>query len=207
MTALDWICAALLAASLVLGAWRGLLYEVMVLAGWVLAFLLAGSLGGAVAQWLPMGESPQALRHAAGFVLVFIGVAFAGGWLAALARRAARALGVRPVDRVLGAAFGALRGVALLLALAFVAGFTPLAQQDSWRQSASVQWLQAALDKMQPYLPTDLPANPLTERLPDLRPDVPPAAPPAEPSSASSAASSAPPAWPMPAPRAPRPQV
>ncbi|MDO5290996.1 MAG: CvpA family protein [Pseudomonadota bacterium] len=186
MNALDWICAALLAASLLLGAWRGLLYEVVALAGWVLAFVLASGSAGAVGQWLPMGDSPEPLRHAAGFVLVFIGVAFAGGLLASLVRRAARALGVRPIDRVLGLAFGALRGVTLLLVLVFAAGFTQLPQQSSWQQSLSVMWLRAVLGKLEPYLPTDrLPSPP---HLPQLPPASSPATPPATPSSAPSSA-------------------
>ena len=115
VSAIDWICLAVLLASLLLGAWRGLVYEVMAIAGWVCAFLAARWSAEVVGQWLPMGESPEALRYAAGFVLVFIAVAFACGLLAALARRATQALGVRPVDRVFGAAFGTLRGVLLLL--------------------------------------------------------------------------------------------
>lgn len=153
MSALDWICAALLAASLLLGAWRGLLYEVMALAGWVLAFLAARWAAPMVGAALPMGESPEPLRYAAGFVLVFIGVAFLCGMLAALARRAAKALGIRPVDRVFGAAFGVLRGVLVLLVLAALLLMTPMREEPWWRESVSAQWLEMALLQLQPFVP------------------------------------------------------
>ena len=99
VAAIDWLALTVVTASLLLGAWRGLLYEVLALAGWVLAFLAARWAAPLVGQWLPMGESPEPLRHAVGFALVFIATAFACGLLAALARRASRALGVRPVQR------------------------------------------------------------------------------------------------------------
>ncbi|MFT3779701.1 MAG: CvpA family protein [Ottowia sp.] len=153
MSAIDWICLAVLLASLLLGAWRGLLYEVLAIAGWVVAFLAARWSAGVVGGWLPMGESSEPLRHAAGFVLVFIAVAFLCGMLATLARHAARSLGMRPVDRVFGAAFGVARGLLLLLVLAALVLMTPLREAEWWRQSASAQWLEAALMQIHPWLP------------------------------------------------------
>lgn len=39
MHALDWIFLVVLGASLLIGAWRGLIFELFSLAGWVAAFL------------------------------------------------------------------------------------------------------------------------------------------------------------------------
>ena len=153
MSAVDWICLGVLVASLLLGAWRGLLYEALAVAGWVCAYLAARWSADVVGRWLPVGDSPEGVRYAAGFVLVFIAVAFLGGMLAWAARHAAKALGMRPVDRIFGAAFGVLRGVLLLLAVAALAGMTPVGQAAWWRESASVQWLHMALLQLQPLLP------------------------------------------------------
>ena len=90
-SAIDWLALTVLIASLLLGAWRGLLYEVLSLAGWVVAFLAARWAAPVVGDWLPMGESSEPLRYAAGFALVFIATAFLCGMLAALARHAAKA--------------------------------------------------------------------------------------------------------------------
>ena len=155
-SAIDWICAALLLASLLLGAWRGLVYELMALSGWVAAFLVARWSADVVGQWLPMGESSEPLRYAAAFMLVFIAVAFGWGMLATLARRATRALGARPVDRVFGAAFGLLRGLLVLLVLAALVRATPLREEPWWQQSVSAQWLEMALGQLQPLLPEEL---------------------------------------------------
>jgi membrane protein required for colicin V production len=153
LSALDWICAALLLASLMLGAWRGLVFELMSIAGWLIAFLAARWAAAVVGDWLPMGESPEPLRYAAGFVLVFIAVAFLCGMLATLARHAAKALGVRPVDRVFGALFGALRGVLVLVVLAALVLMTPMRDEDWWRTSHSAAWLEMALSWLHPLLP------------------------------------------------------
>ncbi len=153
LSALDWICAALLLASLILGAWRGLVFELLSIAGWVIAFIAARWSAAAVGNWLPMGESPEPLRYAAGFVLVFIAVAFFCGMLATLARRAAKALGVRPVDRVFGAVFGVLRGVLVLVVLAALVLMTPMRDEDWWRGSLSAQWLEMTLTWLHPLLP------------------------------------------------------
>ena len=72
MTALDWIVLAVFALSMLVGAWRGLVYEVLSLLGWIVAFVVARLWGGEVAGLLPLaGWEPQ-LRYAAGFVLLFV---------------------------------------------------------------------------------------------------------------------------------------
>ena len=99
------------------------------------------------------GVGRRSLVHAVGFALVFIATAFACGLLAALARRASRALGVRPVDRGFGALFGLLRGGLLLLLATALVRLTPLHEQPWWRQSLSARWLEMALQQLPPFLP------------------------------------------------------
>ena len=85
--------------------------------------------------------------------LVDVMLVFACGLLAALARRASRALGVRPVDRGFGALFGLLRGGLLLLLATALVRLTPLHEQPWWRQSLSARWLEMALQQLPPFLP------------------------------------------------------
>src|SRR5512132_3081418 len=106
MAALDWVFVAVLAASLLLGAWRGLVYEVLSVASWVAAFVVAQWLAPDAARWLPVERAPEAGRYAVGFVAVFIAVVFAGGVVAWLTSKLVASVGLRPIDRTLGAAFG-----------------------------------------------------------------------------------------------------
>lgn len=149
----DWICLAILLASVLLGAWRGLLYEALSLAGWALAYLAARMGGSFVGELLPMPEVAQGWRGAAGFALVFVAVAFLGGALAWLGRGAGHLAGLRPVDRLLGAVFGAVRAVLLLLLLAVAMQFTPVGQTPWWGDSISGPWLQRGLHELRPWLP------------------------------------------------------
>jgi membrane protein required for colicin V production len=153
MAALDWILLAVLAASFLLGAWRGLVYEVLSVMAWIAAFLLAQWFAPAVAAMLPMGGMGEAIRYAAGFVLVFIGVVFTGGLLAWLTKKMVDAVGLRPIDRTLGAAFGLLRGAVLLLALAVVVNMTALRRAEWWTESKGAGVSTAAVKALKPVMP------------------------------------------------------
>jgi membrane protein required for colicin V production len=63
------------------------------------------------------------------------------------------AVGLRPVDRTLGAAFGLLRGAVLLLAVAVVVNMTQFKRADWWTESAGAAMSVAALKGLKPVLP------------------------------------------------------
>jgi len=153
---LDWIGVAVIVVSMVLGLVRGLVFEVVTLIGWIAAFFCAQWFAPAVGAWLPFGEPEAAWRYPAGFVLVFIAVAFAGGLVAALIRKLVVATGLRPVDRTLGAAFGVVRAGVALLVLAVVVHLMALSEDAWWRSSRSAPVLDAALQGLKPALPEKL---------------------------------------------------
>ena len=153
MATLDWVFAAVLAASFVLGAWRGLVYEVLSVLSWIAAFVVAQWLAATVAVWLPMGSAGEPVRYAAGFAVVFILTVFAGGLLAWLAGRLVKAIGLRPVDRALGAAFGLVRGAVLAIAVAVVVNLTALKGEAWWTESLVAGVATAALKGLKPALP------------------------------------------------------
>jgi membrane protein required for colicin V production len=153
MAPLDWIFLAVMAASLLLGVWRGLVYEVLSVISWIAAFVLAQWLAPDAGAMLPMGGAGEAMRYAAGFVVVFIAVVFAGGLLAWLIKKLVEAVGLRPIDRALGGLFGLIRGAVLLLALAVVINITPLKRADWWTESTGAGVSTAVLKEMKPVLP------------------------------------------------------
>lgn len=142
-------------ASLALGAWRGLIYEVLSAVSWLAAFILAQWFAPEVAQKLPMAEAGEAVRYAAGFALVFVVSILAGGLLAKLAQKLFAAVGLQPADRALGAAFGLLRGVVVVLAATVVIGMTPLKSGEWWQQSVGAGLSMAALKGLKPVLPEE----------------------------------------------------
>ena len=156
MTPTDWILLAVLVASLLLGAWRGLVFELMSLVGWVAAFVIAHWWAPEVGRHLPMGTATEPVRFAVAFASLFVAVAFAGGLVAALVRKLVEAIGLRPVDRTLGAAFGVARGLVILLALAVVIDLTPMKSSPWWQTSNGASLLNGALKGLRPMLPEDM---------------------------------------------------
>jgi membrane protein required for colicin V production len=155
MTLVDWILLGILGLSFVIGAWRGLVYEVLSVFVWIAAFVLAQWFAPDVAAKLPMAGSAESLRYAAGFVIVFIGAAFVAGLIVQLIKKLVAAVGLRPVDRTLGAVFGLIRGGILLLAIAVVMNMTTLRSQADWQVSQGASYLTGVLTKLKPLLPQD----------------------------------------------------
>lgn len=153
MTPLDWILAGVLVFSLLLGAWRGLVYEVLSVLGWAASFYAAQWFAPQVALLLPWQSASEPVRYAAAFALVFIAAVFVAGLLAALLKGLVEAIGLRPVDRTLGAAFGVLRGMILLLAATVVIDMTALQSSVWWQESIGAQTLTATLAGLKPMLP------------------------------------------------------
>jgi membrane protein required for colicin V production len=155
MHVLDWIILGSLTLSMLLGAWRGLVYEVLSVMGWVSAFILAQWFAPDMARLLPMRGAGEAVRYAAGFVLVFVLSVFAAALLARLAKTLFSLVGLQPVDRILGAIFGLVRGAVLVLAAAVVATMTPLHTSEWWRESAGAGIASAAVKGLKPLLPQE----------------------------------------------------
>jgi membrane protein required for colicin V production len=156
MPALDWIFAAVLLLSILLGAWRGLVYEVLSLINWIVAFVVAQWLALDMAQRLPMSGASDTVRYAAGFVLVFIASVLVGGLIAAVVKKLIATVGLRPVDRVLGAVFGLTRGMLLLLLVTVLVNMTTLKDSTAWQESVGVRVALVALKAIKPALPRDL---------------------------------------------------
>jgi membrane protein required for colicin V production len=155
MTFVDWTLLGILGLSFLIGAWRGLVYEVLSVFVWLAAFVLAQWFAPEVAAKLPLDGTAQSLRYAAGFILVFVGAAFVAGLIARLIKKLVSAVGLRPVDRTLGAIFGLLRGAILLLAIAVVMNMTALKSQADWQSSQGAVMLTELLTKLKPLLPQD----------------------------------------------------
>ena len=155
LSAVDWILLAVLGLSLLLGMWRGIVQEVLSLVGWVAAFYVSQMYAPMAAAWLPMEGSSQMLRYAAGFVVVFVAVLVGTVLVSALIKKLISAVGLGPLDRLLGSLFGLMRGVVILLAVTVLVGMTPMRDTEAWKQAQGTQWLQQFLHVLKPVLPAD----------------------------------------------------
>ncbi|MDP2868972.1 CvpA family protein [Methyloversatilis sp.] len=153
MTVLDYILIAIVAVSTSIGLMRGLVSEVIALAAWVLAFIVARQFGGDVALLLPAGLQDPGLRMVSGFALAFVAVLLLCGVLRWVLRSLIKATGLDFPDRVLGGLFGLARAAFILLLIVVGAAFTPAPEQPWWRAAALTPPLETAAIALRPWLP------------------------------------------------------
>lgn len=153
LQALDWAFLAVLGVSVVVGLVRGLVFECLSLAGWVVAWFVAQWAAPWVAGYLPLFSPESPIRLGLAFALAFVGALVVWALLARLIRMALHATPLSIPDRLLGAGFGLLRGVVLLMAVATVVYLTPASQSPGWRASQGARWLGSGLLLVKPLLP------------------------------------------------------
>jgi membrane protein required for colicin V production len=153
MTWLDYAVFGVIAVSMLWGAWRGLVREVISLAGWVIAFLAASLFAGPLSEVMPQSIPTPELRAVAAFVAVFAGALIVSALFGLLLSQIVRAVGLAGLDRVLGTVFGLARGALIVVAFALLAGLTALPLQPAWRESLAGTLLARTALALKPWLP------------------------------------------------------
>ena len=153
---LGWIDIAMLAVvalSAIAGLWRGLTFEILSLLGWVAAWFAGLWFGPLIAPHLSIGSSSLngIAAFAIAFVIALVVCGFAARGISALVGKTP----LKPLDRLLGAAFGVLRALLVLLAVAIVVAHTPAASSAAWRESHGAVWLNAMLRELMPLVAPD----------------------------------------------------
>jgi len=156
VTGFDFVVIGIVALSVLVGLMRGMVKEVLSLAAWVLAFVAAKSFASTAAGVMPDFISNPALRYLAGFIAIFIVVMALAMLLSMLLSESLKALGLGAMDRILGMAFGFLRGMVIVTILVLLAGLTQLPKTDIWRQALLSGVFEHLAIMIQPWLPIDL---------------------------------------------------
>lgn len=142
--------------SAAVGLSRGLVFEVLSLAGWVAAYVVTQLFAPDLAVHLPIGVPGSALNHAAAVAVTFVLALIVWSLLSRVLRMLIHATPLQVIDRVLGAGFGLLRGAVLLLVVATVVSMTPAGRSPAWQHSQGATWLGVALQGLRPVLPDSL---------------------------------------------------
>jgi len=149
----DYVVLAIIAVSLLVGAVRGFIKEAFSLLVWAAAFLIAFQYSGVLAMQLENQIELPSVRMSLAFAGLFISVLLVGGLLTYLLGKLVEKTGLSGTDRLLGAIFGGVRGLVLVLALILVAGLTPIPQDPWWQQSRSIQSLMPLAEWTAQFLP------------------------------------------------------
>ncbi|MBX3651198.1 MAG: CvpA family protein [Burkholderiales bacterium] len=153
MTLLDYAVFAIVGFSVLLSIIRGLVREVLALAAWAIAFVVAWLFGGELATLMPEEIPTMELRLLAGFATVFFLVLLAMSLVAIAASQLVKSAGLSVEDRIFGAMFGLARGLLVVMALVLAAGATTLPAEPVWREAALRPLLERAALGIRDWLP------------------------------------------------------
>jgi membrane protein required for colicin V production len=130
----DIVILAIIAISLVFGIFRGFVREAFSLVGWFSAYLVARLFHEPLANMLVHYISTPSLRMVTAWGVLFAATLLLSIIAGYMVMSLMDAAGVRGIDRFLGAIFGLVRGLILVLVLLVLAA--PFANRDEWWQSA-----------------------------------------------------------------------
>jgi membrane protein required for colicin V production len=157
VTAFDFILLGILGTSMLLGVWRGLIKELMSLVAFGLAFLAAiwwgpdlSSFG--ILNWVKHDYLKLGIAYASLFIATLLAVGILNMALAAMIK----STGLSPADRGLGAIFGLLRGILLLLVLVTIAGYTPLIEEPWWRNAMFSKQMVGVIQQIKYRMPAPI---------------------------------------------------
>ncbi|WP_449428823.1 CvpA family protein [Rhodanobacter umsongensis] len=140
----DCIILGVLALSVLIGLFRGLISEVLSLVIWVAAFWVAWAFGPLVSAQLEHAISMPTLRYSVGYGVCFVAVLIVGALVRFAARRLIWGAGLSGIDRLFGMVFGFVRGVLIVTLLVFLVGLTALTREPWWQQSVLLPQFQEA---------------------------------------------------------------
>ena len=150
MSILDGLLLSLVGSSIIWGYLRGLTRASLSLVGWVAGYLLARKYGHQIGAMLPVSIDSENFRQLLGFLLIFVVVMLMATLVSRILRKAISVVGLGLVDRVLGAGFGTLRALLLLLILSKLVNLGSLNSKPEWKNSQVMQKFIELEERLQP---------------------------------------------------------
>jgi len=153
VTIFDYLVIFVLIASIIISTMRGLVKEILSLASWVVAFVVANAYGPWLAGMLPAAVPGEVVRLIVAFIALFIGVRILMGLLTLAIDALIKAGGLSLADRGLGGLFGLGRGVVIVLAGVILCGMTSIPKQDFWKNALLSPMAESGARTVKPFLP------------------------------------------------------
>ncbi len=145
--------------SALVGFIRGFVREALSLTIWVAAIVLTIAFAEDLSTKLPFTISYALAPLIIAAVLIFVGVLIVGSLVNYLVSKGLYAIGMGGLDRILGGAFGVIRGalVVTLLVLLLSLGLTPFVTDSVfWKESAFVPRFKEGAEWVKNMIPADI---------------------------------------------------
>ncbi|MDT7850667.1 CvpA family protein [Methylophilus sp. VKM B-3414] len=156
MTIFDYVVLGILGFSILVGLMRGAIHELFSVLGWVLAFYLANRFNSQVIAYMPEQIPGEAIKAMAAFLLVFLLVLFVCTLLALLLTTLIKAVGLGGLNRILGGAAGALKGLLIVCILVMLAAMTELPKDPRWSNAMFSAPIEVLVLKLLPWMPSSI---------------------------------------------------
>ncbi|MNO37325.1 Colicin V production protein [compost metagenome] len=137
-TWVDWAIIAIIAISALISLSRGFVKEALSLLTWIIAGAVAWMFGGGLSQYLESYIQTPSARVIAGCTILFVATLLVGAMINFLIGELIRVTGLSGTDRFLGMAFGAARGVLLVVVAVGLLSLGPVQQDHWWQESRLV---------------------------------------------------------------------
>jgi membrane protein required for colicin V production len=140
VTLIDVFIVVVLLLSILIGAMRGIVREVVALVFWIAAIWSAWAFGSLLEPYLGGLLSGPQVRVWVARLIVFVIVLSIGALVGFLMGMLSQHSGIGWLDRLLGTMFGFARGMVLLGVLAICGELLELQQESWWHQSAMIPY-------------------------------------------------------------------
>ncbi len=147
----DIVILIITALSSLFGLWRGLIKEILSLLTWIAALLVARVYAESLAGLMSAMIENDDIRYVTAFALLFVAVMMAGIFLNSLISKFLTSTGLKLTDRLLGAAFGLVRGVIIVLLILFIIDM--FVSETEWQQQSQlVPYGMTLIEKSQIFI-------------------------------------------------------
>jgi membrane protein required for colicin V production len=166
MNTVDVAFLAIILLSILLGIVRGAVGEILSLGSLIINVYAANRYSGEIAPWVAKYVHIPGAQYALAFVLVYGIVWLVTSTISHFISAIIGTLGLGWLDKTLGVAFGAIRGLGIVLVLVLIIGLTPIPQQAIWQEAMLTSNAEHAIEQLRPMM-----SNVLKKRV-DFKPAV-----------------------------------
>lgn len=156
--ALNWIDYSIIGVillSLLIGAVRGFLSEIISLVTWITAFVLAFKFADALAPHIQLTQS-AGINYTLAFASIFIVTIIVGITINVIIRHSWSRNGLPPLDSILGLLLGVTRGIVIVAFILLVLSSSPLKDEEVVKQSQLVPAFNPVTHELKKYLPENV---------------------------------------------------
>ena len=154
MTSFDYTVLLIIGISIVVSMMRGAVRELLAIAGWLAAIVIAKTYATQILPLLPADIPTESLKILAANIILFLGVLLISSLLCIALSSLIKKIGLNWLNRGIGAVFGCARGLLIVCVLVFLAGLTSLPKDARWTNAMFSSPLEALVKTALPLLPS-----------------------------------------------------